>query len=357
MPEVLPGFRIADREDVLNSKTLTKIAATVALSLAATVFHAEAETLKWITFKPEGAGDAQARSTKWYVEEFNKRTGGKDKIQVFWGGSVAKTAEIPDTLSAGVGDFGDIITPYFPDKFPLNNAVGFFIPQPHSPIEIAHMMEKWHQEYPQFEKELAKANLKAVGYRPLEDYGLLCTKPVKALADLKGLRIRSYGFAYPALIQALGATPISINTAEAYDALSRNVIDCTPIGPALARGWKFDEVAKYYIEFPFGASFGHLIAMNLDSYNDLDPKTKAVVDQLTKDYSVKYTQMLDNDEKTVREEWKSMGVEIIPFPKEGLAKIIEDPRVQKVRQRWIQRAEAAGVPAEKIADQLKFTDD
>lgn len=338
----------------MNWKSAATFAAACAVALGAGALDAQAKTFKWITFKPEGAGDAQARSTKWYVEEFNKRTGGNDKIQVYWGGSVAKTGEIPDVLSAGAADFGDIITPYFPDKFPLNNAVGFFIPQPNSPIEIAHLMETWHEKYPQFDKELANANLKAVGYRPLENYGMLCTKPVKSLADMKGLRIRTYGFAYPALVQALGATPVSINTAEGYDALSRNVIDCTPIGPALARGWKYDEVAKYYIEFPLGASFGHLIAMNLDTYKGLDDKTRAVVDQLTKDYSVKYTEMLEEDEKTVRAKWKEMGVEVIPFPKDGIDKIVADERVQAVRKQWTDRATALGLPADEITKELQF---
>jgi TRAP-type transport system periplasmic protein len=316
---------------------------------------AEATTYKWITFKPQGAGDAQAISTQWFVDEFAKRTKGKHNIQVFWGGSVAKTGEIPDALAAGVGDFGDIITPYFPDKFPLNNAVGFFIPQPNPPLKIAELMEEWHKKYPQFEQELAKANLKAVGYRPLEEYGLLCTKPVHSADDLKGLRVRTYGFAYPALIEALGATPVSINTAEAYEALERRIIDCTPIGPALARGWKYDEVAKYYNEVPFGASFGHLIAMNLDSYNGMDDQTRKIVDQLGKDYAKEYTRLLDKDRDRVLDLWKGkLAVTIVPFPRGDLAKVIDDKKIQAVRKEWVDRAKARGVPAEAVVEVLKF---
>jgi TRAP-type transport system periplasmic protein len=191
--------------------------AVLAMGIVASAFsfEAQADTYKWLTFKPQGAGDAQSISTQWFVDEFKARTSGKHEIEVFWGGSVAKTREIPDSLAAGVGDFGDIVTPYFPDKFPLNNAVGFFIPQPNSTIEISNLMEEWHATYPQFAEELAQQNLKAVGYRPLESYGLLCTSPVRSIADLKGKRIRTYGFAYPALMEALGATPVSVATSEA----------------------------------------------------------------------------------------------------------------------------------------------
>ncbi len=315
---------------------------------------ASAETYKWITFKPQGAGDAQAVSTQWFVDEFKKRTGGTHEIEVYWGGSVAKTREIPDSLAAGVGDFGDIVTPYFPDKFPLNNAVGFFIPQPNSTIEISGLMEDWHEKYPQFDQELAGQNLKAVGFRPLESYGLLCTSPIRSAADLAGKRIRTYGFAYPALVEALGATPVSIATSEAYEALERNILDCTPIGPALAHGWKYDEVAKYYIEIPLGASFGHLIAMNLDTYNGMDADTRAVVDQLGRDYAKAYADELDKTIDMVRSGWPEKGVEVIPFPKEELTAVISDDRIQKIRREWISRADAAGVPSDEIVSELTF---
>ena len=105
---------------------------------------------------------------------------------MFWGGSVAKDKEIPDFLSGGAADMGDIITPYFPDKFPLNNAVGYFIPQPHSTIEIAEMLEYWHRAYPQFDDELKRYNLKTIGFRPLENYGMICTKPVQVDRGFQG---------------------------------------------------------------------------------------------------------------------------------------------------------------------------
>jgi TRAP-type C4-dicarboxylate transport system substrate-binding protein len=339
----------------LPSHGLFKSAALLAGLMAATaVTEAAADTYKWITFKPQGAGDAQAISTQWFVDEFKKRTSGKHEIEVFWGGSVAKTREIPEALAAGVGDFGDIVTPYFPDKFPLNNAVGFFIPQPKSTIEISGLMDKWHAAYPQFAEELANHNVKAIGYRPLESYGLLCTSPVRSAADLKGKRIRTYGFAYPALVEALGATPVSVATSEAYEALERNILDCTPIGPALAHGWKYDEVAKYYIEIPLGASFGHLIAMNLDTYNSLDDETRAVVDQLGRDYAKAYADELAKTISQVRAGWPEKGVEVIDFPKEELTAVIGDERIQSVRQEWIRRADSAGVPSAEIVKELSF---
>lgn len=316
---------------------------------------ASAETFKWITYKPQGAGDAQAITTQWFADQFAERTGGKHQIEIFWGGSVAKVREIPESLAAGVGDFGDIVTPYFPDQMPLNNAVGFFIPQPLDTAGVGHAMEEWHATFPQFDEELSAQNLHAVGYRPLEEYGLLCVKPVRSLADMKGLRIRSYGFAYPALIEAMGATPVSISTSDAYEALQRSVIDCTPIGPALARAWKYDEVAKYFIKVPFGASFGHLLAMNLDSYRSMDEETREVIDQLGRDYLDEYSRQLQEDADRVLDLWKSeLGVEVVDFPADEMRALVSNPGVQAVREEWISKGEATGLPVDAIVGKLTF---
>jgi TRAP-type transport system periplasmic protein len=324
-------------------------ASAAALSLGLTA-GAQATTLKWITFKPKNAGDAQAISTQWFVDEFKKRTGGKSEIQMFWGGSVAKDKEIPDALSGGAGDIGDIITPYFPDKFPLNNAVGYFIPQPHSTIEIGELMQFWHRVYPQFDQELAKYNLKAIGFRPLENYGIICTKPIKSVEDFKGKRIRTYGFAYPALVQALGGTPVSMSSSDGYEALQRGILDCSPIGPSLAHGWKYDEVAKYYIDVPIGASFGHLIAMNLSVYKKLDEQTRSILDGLGEEYAMRYTVDLDVLTKKIVAGWKKKGVTVTHLPKNALDKAVDFPAVKAVRQKWIEKAKAAGLSADDVAD-------
>jgi TRAP-type transport system periplasmic protein len=321
--------------------------AAVALSFGA---GAQAVTLKWITFKPQNAGDAQAISTQWFVDEFKKRTGGKSTIQMFWGGSVAKAKEVPDALSGGAGDIGDIITPYFPDKFPLNNAVGYFIPQPHSTIEIAELLQYWHRVYPQFDAELAKYNLKVIGFRPLEKYGIICTKPIHSIADFKGKRIRTYGFAYPALVHAIGGTPVSMTSSDGYEALQRGILDCSPIGPSLAHGWKYDEVAKYYIDVPIGASFGHMIAMNLNSYKKLDDQTRAILDGLGREYAMRYTVTLDVLTQKILAGWKKKGVQVIHLPANAFDNVAKDAGVQAVRKKWVEKAMAAGLTAEQAQD-------
>jgi len=137
----------------------------------APVAASAAETLNWVTYKAKGAGDPQAITTQWFADELERRTDGEYKIRIHWGGSVAGPKEIPTAIENGTGDMGDVITPYFPDLLPINNAISFHVPQPHSSIELGLLMTYWHEVFPAFSEELARYNMIAVGMRPLESYG------------------------------------------------------------------------------------------------------------------------------------------------------------------------------------------
>jgi TRAP-type C4-dicarboxylate transport system substrate-binding protein len=332
-------------------KLLMGVLAVAAVGFAAA---AKADTLKWITFKPQAAGDPQAITTQWFADEFKKRTGGKHDIKIFWGGSVAKITEIPNALESGLGDIGDVVTPYFPDKLLINNVVGFFIPQPHSEIELSQKMIDWAGRYKQFDDEMKRYNMKVIGWRPLEKYGLICTKPIRSAAEFAGKRIRGYGFALPQLIKALGATPVSMATPEAYEALQRGILDCSPIGITLARGWRYEEVAKYFINIKLGAGWGHLIAMNRKSYEKLDPQTRAILEGLGREYVIEYVNVLDDLTQKILADWKKTGVEVIPFPDDVMAKASRSEGVQSVRKEWVKKASETGLPAQEIADYFAF---
>jgi len=332
---------------------LAGVAAIAGLLLSGTV---DAKELKYITFKPQAANDAHSNTLQWFADEFAKRTGGEHTIKIFWGGSVAAVGEVPDALETGVGDLGDIVVPYFQDKFLLNGIVTFFSPQPRTEIELGQKLMQWYEQYPQFDEEMKKYNLRIVAWRPLEDYGIICVKPVATAEDLKGLRIRSYGHALPRLIEALGATPVSMTTSDAYEALERKILDCSPTGVTLARGWRFEEVAKYYVKLPLGANWGHFIAMNRDSYDALDEQTRAILDGLGREYVVQYVNVLTRLTEEILADWKKSGVTVMPFPAGPVAKAVRSEAVQKIQQDWIDRASKSGLPAAEIAKYFAFED-
>jgi TRAP-type C4-dicarboxylate transport system substrate-binding protein len=293
--------------------TSFKLVGAALVLLMASSGIVKAERLKYGDYTPQGANE-YAKSAEWMGNEVAKRSGNKHSMQMIWGGTVVKVGEVPTAVENRVIDLGPLVTPYFPDQFPVNNMIPFFWPQPKSQAQLGALMLKWYSEHPAFSAELAKYKLRMVSVRPLPSYGMICTKPVRTMADFKGLRIRSYGVALPAMIEALGAVPVSMADIDGYEALRNGILDCSPGDPALTVGWKWADVAKF-----------------LRSY------AKATDDTLAA--------------------WKAnRKVEVIAFPKDEFLKVtLGNAKVQSVRNSWVGRAVKAGMPeasARKVVSDL-----
>ncbi len=339
---------------MLKQLKLTTVALTAMASLM--MGAAQADQLKYGDYTPQGANE-YAKSAEWMGKEIPKRSNNKHSMLMLWGGTVVKVGEVPTAVENGVIDLGPLVTPYFPDQFPINNAIPFFWPQPKSQAQLGELMLKWHDEHPEFAKELAKFKLKMISVRPLPSYGMICSKPIRTMEDFKGKRIRSYGVALPAMLEALGAVPVSMSDAEAYEALGNGILDCSPGDPALTVGWKWADVAKYFIDVPMGASWGHLVIMNLDKDNALPADLKKIMDDMKKDYRAEFLRSYDKATADTLESWKKSGkVEIIKINADDFNKAtLGNAKVQSVRNSWIDRAMKAGMPeasAKKVVNDI-----
>lgn len=324
-----------------------------ALAIAA---PASAETLTYATWQPEASADLHATSLHWFAEQLSERTNGAHSLQIFWGGTVAGINEIPDAVENGVADMGDLVVPYFPDQFPINNGISFHLPQPHSPLELAEMMQSLHETYPQFGEELARYNLKLIGLRPLGYYGILCSTPIASIDDLRGKRIRPFSVASAAAITSLGGVPVQMSTVETYEALERGVLDCTAIEPVIAHGQLYDEVAKHYVDIPLGASWGQFIVINTGVYETLPDDLREALDTLGADYHTYFTQEQERLTAEVMDTWAAQDdFTITTISADELLAVTEaDAGVADVRAQWAARATEAGLPAEDIAAQLAY---
>ena len=59
-------------------------------------------------------------------------------------------------------------------------------------------------------EEYKRNNIKPLVYRYLPNYKLICTKPVRTMADLKDLKIRTFGSYMPKMFAAIDVTPVNV---------------------------------------------------------------------------------------------------------------------------------------------------
>ncbi len=97
-----------------------------------------------------------------------------------------------------------------------------------------------------------------------------CNRPVKSVDDFRGLKIRSFTPTMSAMLQQLGATPVTLSFPEVYSALGNKVVDCGVTSPNSGYTGKWPEVTTHYIPVSVSGSVqGHFI--NLAYWNRFTP--------------------------------------------------------------------------------------
>ena len=107
-------------------------------------------------------------------------------------------------------------------------------------------------------------------------------KPVRTMADLRGLKLRAPTRLTNKFIAMLGATPVSMPVPQVGDALAKGVIDGAVVPYEVVPSVKLEELAKYHSETdPREAAFytsTFIFAMNKAKYEALPADLKKVID-------------------------------------------------------------------------------
>ena len=140
-------------------------------------------------------------------------------------------------------------------------------------------------------------NVKLLGVWPFGPQVLFCKKPITKLADVKGLKVRTYDQNLAKFIQSLGGTPVPISFAETQQSLSLGVVDCAVTGPSSANSAGWPEVTTHMLPLGFQLALNGY-AISLDAWKKFKPeqqvKLQAAFDAQV-DEIWKYSEELFND--------------------------------------------------------------
>ena len=145
-----------------------------------------------------------------------------------------------------------------------------------------------------------------------DPFYLRVNKPIKGLADLKGMKLRTAA-KYDKMMLKLGIVPVTVQMGETYTALQRGVVEgfgWSVQGPR-ENGWL--EYCKYVIDIPFYMRQNVFILMNLDVWKKISKNDQ---DKIL-DISIKFEpEMKAYFEKALEKEfkeWEKLGVKWIKF--------------------------------------------
>ena len=137
-------------------------------------------------------------------------------------------------------------------------------------------------------------------------------RPIKSLADLKGMKIRTGGGIADAMAKALGASAFVKPAPESYELLSSGIADGVFFPQESIVSFKLDSVVKYATLFPGGfysSAFGFF--MNQDKWNKLSKDDQDLILKFSGEYLARRAgKSWDNADRLGNEGMKKAHVQI-----------------------------------------------
>jgi len=274
--------------------------------LFANMSEAQTIKLKYGSYAPQSVIDDPIL---WYINEVSKRSGVKINVETYFGGTLAKPMDCLDAIGKGVYDIGWISSVFTPAKNPLAvipNATPLVAPTLYNASKAADVLL---QTLPAAAEEFKKANLKVLFHTGVWNYKLISTKPVKSLEDIKGLKVRTFGYLSKAWAE-LGGVPVSIPISETYDALQKGTIDGALTQPVpMYKSLRLSEIAKNYFNIDLGCLAAPVV-MNSDTYKKLPEVVRKEMQNLGNDMPRMVDQIVGKLELEAIKNMEKAGVRI-----------------------------------------------
>jgi TRAP-type C4-dicarboxylate transport system substrate-binding protein len=288
------------------------------------------------------------RQVTHWVKEVEKATGGRVKFTIYPGGTLLKPAETYDGVVSGTADVAIGVFAYTRGRFPLMEA--FELPGIYFGSCTATSLVAWEGIKKFQPKELSDTKLMytyAVG-----PGSLYSKKEVISLADLKGMRIRATGLTAKS-IKALGAVPVAMPMPEAYEALSKGVVEGNIGPPEILKGWKQAEVTKYIVKMPPVYNSIHFCVMNLNKWNSLPANVQKAIEKVNEAFIVPAAQIWDSE---MKENGIDYGI-IIHDMKISSLSAEDDTKAMALMQplldEYVARMNEKGLPGKEILEFVK----
>jgi TRAP-type C4-dicarboxylate transport system substrate-binding protein len=308
------------------------IGAAAALALAAA--PALAQT-KWDLPTAYPATNFHTENIAQFAADVAKASGGKLAITVHPGASLFKAPEIKRAVQAGQAQIGEILLVNFSNEDPLYGIDGV----PFLATSYADAMKLWRASRKPLEDLLAKQGMRVLFTVPWPPQGVYSKKPLASVADMKGLKWRSYSPQTARIGELIGAQPVTIQAAEVAQALATGAMDSMITSGATGYDTKvFEHVKNFYDAQAWLPK--NAVIVSARAFDALDKATqdavlKAAADAETRGWKV-------SEEKTAwyLDQLRKNGMNVAPPAadlKSGLQKVGDT-----MLDEWLQKAGPAG---------------
>lgn len=199
-------------------------------------------------------------------------TGGDVEITTHPSGSLFKGNEIKRAVQTGQAPIGERILSAHQNENPIFGIDS--VPFLATSFDASDKL--WAAAKPTIEKILDEQNLVLLYAVPWPPQGLYFKKEVKSVADMKGIKFRSYNSATARLAELSGMLPVQIEAAEISQAFATGVAESMISSGATGYDRKVWESLTHFYEVD-GWLPRNSIFVNKDSWNGISDSSKNVI--------------------------------------------------------------------------------
>jgi TRAP-type C4-dicarboxylate transport system substrate-binding protein len=208
-----------------------------------------------------------------FVEAIDKMSNGQIKIKLFGVGSIVPVPEMLNAVRSGALEMAMIPEGFFHKLVPVGEVAGL-------PFAFRNIHEaRYFMYYKGLADMLKEGYAKFNAYHfPYESYpvGIISKKPLRAVKDFEGAKLRGYGVMAEWITQ-MGGSTVTIPGGELYTALATGVVDGAHWGDAGPMYiMKFHEILKnYMLPEPIQGAWNNLL-INMDVWKKLTPEQQQI---------------------------------------------------------------------------------
>ncbi|PLW82054.1 C4-dicarboxylate ABC transporter substrate-binding protein [Kineobactrum sediminis] len=292
-----------------------------------------------------------------FADSLESQSNDKLKFIRYYGGELVGPGRELDALNGYLIDVAaPLLAPYHEGKFPLSDITQLPTYQTNS-LQITKAFQALLDSKIEisegktfYDLEIRSQGLVAWPLGATEAYVIATSgKEITRPEDLRGMPMRAGSALQMLTIENLGATPVYLPSSQAYEALSRGVIDSVVLSIGDWESYSLQGLLKYSIT---GISLGHwesYLALKEETWDDLAPDLQELWDKVARDISLTNARHISAQDRDVKEKASKTArfVHIKSLPlklQEFIAKAALSTWIQ-----WIEKLEAQDKPARAAA--------
>jgi TRAP-type C4-dicarboxylate transport system substrate-binding protein len=281
----------------------------------------------------------------WFANEVDKRTGGKLKITVYPGAAlgfagpriltVVGQGLLESAQMWGAHVSGDL---RIAEVIELPGLIPYDIPLRKTIVQTV---------LPAQETAMQRFGVLPFASGQVEPRNIYSRKPIRSLADLKGLKLRAQGIVETEFTRAIGATPVTLSWEEVYPAMQQGVIDAYWVTHSATFNAKLYEVARHCWEVGLGGA-NWFIVVNRAALDRLPPDIRKTVLDLRQPVSGQLWDRVDGDIREFKKRLLDKGMTFAEASPEDMQAMLD--AAPGVWETWLQKA---GPEARDLVDKVK----